>query len=101
LDEIRGSFPPPLGSCTSRFIGYFTAFLAIVGAGLAAAGLRLRVWNLITEDWRRECRDVGAMVFLRLGVRFAVLLAFVFSEASSASASRRSGAMIRSRRCSH
>ncbi len=62
-------------------MNYFTAFLIVAGAGLAAAGAALLVQKFVEADWRREHHDVGATVFLQLGVIFAVLLAFVFSEA--------------------
>ena len=62
-------------------MSYFIAFLIVAGSGLAAAGLALLVQKFVGTDWRREHHDVGATVFLQLGVIFAVLLAFVFSEA--------------------
>ncbi len=62
-------------------MSYFTAFLIIVGAGLAAGAATLFVQKFVAADWRREHHDVGSTVFLQLGVIFAVLLAFVFSEA--------------------
>ncbi len=62
-------------------MSYVTAFLIIFGAGLAAGAVTLLVQKFVAADLRREHHEVGATVFLQLGVIFAVLLAFVFSEA--------------------
>jgi hypothetical protein len=62
-------------------MGYEAAFLVIAAAGLAASGVTLFVQRFVAADLRREHHDVGSTVFLQLGVIFAVLLAFVFSEA--------------------
>ena len=62
-------------------MGYTAASLIIIGAGLAAAFTTFLVQKAVAADLRREHHEVGATVFLQLGVIFAVLLAFVFSEA--------------------
>ncbi len=62
-------------------MGYEAAFLVIAVAGLAASGVTLFVQRFVGIDLRREHHEVGSTVFLQLGVIFAVLLAFVFSEA--------------------
>ncbi len=62
-------------------MGYGAALFIIIGAGLAAASTTLLAHRFIATDLRREHHEVGATVFLQLGVIFAVLLAFVFSEA--------------------
>lgn len=48
--------------------------------GLAAI-TTITVQGRVEIDLRRRHHDVGSVVFLQLGVVFAVLLAFVFSEA--------------------
>jgi hypothetical protein len=62
-------------------MGYGAALLIILLVGLAAASATLWAQKTVNTDLRREHHDVGATVFLQLGVIFAVLLAFVFSEA--------------------
>jgi hypothetical protein len=62
-------------------MGYGTAILIILVVGLAAAAVTLVVQKAVATDLRREHHEVGSTVFLQLGVIFAVLLAFVFSEA--------------------
>jgi hypothetical protein len=62
-------------------MSYAAAILIVATAGLAAAGVTLFVQRFVAADLRREHHDVGSTVFLQLGVIFAVLLAFVFSEA--------------------
>ena len=62
-------------------MGYGTAILIILVVGLAAAAVTLVVQKSVATDLRREHHEVGSTVFLQLGVIFAVLLAFVFSEA--------------------
>src|SRR5579863_3470607 len=64
-------------------MGYGTAVLIILVVGLAAAAVTLVVQKGVATDLRREHHEVGSTVFLQLGVIFAVLLAFVFSEAWS------------------
>jgi hypothetical protein len=62
-------------------MGYGTAILIILVVGLAAAAVTLVAQKAVATDLRREHHEVGSTVFLQLGVIFAVLLAFVFSEA--------------------
>jgi hypothetical protein len=62
----------------------YADFILIVALSAAASmGLSLAVHRRVHIDTRRRHQEVGTMVFLQLGVLFAVLLAFVFSEAYS------------------
>jgi Protein of unknown function (DUF4239) len=59
----------------------YGAALALVVAGSAlAAAFAAIARRLVHVDLRRRHHEVGTAVFLQLGVVFAVLLAFVFSE---------------------
>jgi hypothetical protein len=59
----------------------YTAFSLIILLSAAAAVVFTRfIHRRVHVDLRRRHQDVGGMVFLQLGVLFAVLLAFVFSE---------------------
>ena len=58
-----------------------SAILIIGAAGIVAALGTFFVHSKIEVDIRRRHHEAGAVVFLQLGVIFAVLLAFVFSEA--------------------
>jgi hypothetical protein len=62
-------------------MSYSASIFIILAVGLAAAGATLWAQKKVTTDLRREHHEVGSTVFLQLGVIFAVLLAFVFSEA--------------------
>jgi hypothetical protein len=62
-------------------MSYFVFILIILVSVAAAAGFSYAVHRLVHVDTRRRHQDVGSAVFLQLGVLFAVLLAFVFSEA--------------------
>ena len=62
-------------------MSYAVAIFIILAAGSGAAGITLFVQKFVAADLRREHHEVGSTVFLQLGVIFAVLLAFVFSEA--------------------
>ena len=62
---------------------YADFILIVVLSGSAAIGLSYLVHRLVHIDTRRRHQEVGTAVFLQLGVLFAVLLAFVFSEAYS------------------
>jgi hypothetical protein len=64
-------------------VTYTDFILIVVGSGAAAVGLSYIVHRLVHIDTRRLHQEVGTTVFLQLGVLFAVLLAFVFSEAYS------------------
>lgn len=59
----------------------FAALLVILGAALGSAGLAWLVQRRVRAERRRHHHEVGGAVFAQLGVVFAVLLAFVFSEA--------------------
>lgn len=59
----------------------YTAAISIIVLAGAAAAFATGFLHHITEfDLRRHHHDVGSVVFLQLGVVFAVLLAFVFNE---------------------
>ena len=64
-------------------MSYAAFILSVVLSGLGAIGLSYLVHRLVHIDTRRRHQEVGTTVFLQLGVLFAVLLAFVFSEAYS------------------
>jgi Protein of unknown function (DUF4239) len=64
-------------------VTYAAFILIVVLSGAAAIGLSYAVHRRVHIDTRRRHQDVGTTVFLQLGVLFAVLLAFVFSEAYS------------------
>jgi hypothetical protein len=64
-------------------MGYPSAIAFVLLSMLAAAALSYSVHRLVQVDARRRHQEVGVTVFLQLGVLFAVLLAFVFSEAYS------------------
>jgi hypothetical protein len=59
---------------------YAGAISTIFIAGIAAAASAAFFHRLIEFDMRRHHHDVGSVVFLQLGVVFAVLLAFVFND---------------------
>ena len=61
-------------------MSYVTACLLVVLSALAAAAGSWVVSRTLHPDTRRRHHEVGNPVFLQLGVMFAVLLAFVFSE---------------------
>jgi Protein of unknown function (DUF4239) len=56
------------------------AITVILVCTLLAGGVSMAVHRSIRVDVRRRHHEVGTAVFLQLGVIFAVLLAFVFSE---------------------
>jgi Protein of unknown function (DUF4239) len=64
-------------------MSYSAAILVIASAALLAAFTTVIMQGVVAFDFRRLHHDVGSTVFLQLGVIFAVLLAFVFSEAWS------------------
>jgi hypothetical protein len=59
---------------------YATAMALVVAASVAAGALSLLVQWRIKLTHRKTHQEVGALVFLQLGVVFAVLLAFVVQE---------------------
>lgn len=61
-------------------MGYPAAILTIALAALAAALAAMLMQRVVDVEARRQHHEVGAAVFLQLGVVFAVLLAFVFNE---------------------
>ena len=62
-------------------MSYTAAILVVLLSSIAAGLVTMLVQRSVTLDLRRHHHDVGSVVFLQLGVVFAVLLAFVFSEA--------------------
>ncbi|MGH6812634.1 MAG: hypothetical protein ACREDM_09890, partial [Methylocella sp.] len=62
-------------------MSYAAAISTILIAGLLAAIATALLQRRVEIDLRRHHHEVGSVVFLQLGVVFAVLLAFVFSEA--------------------
>jgi hypothetical protein len=56
------------------------ALALILASTLLAGSMSLWVHRRVRVDLRRRHHEVGTAVFLQLGVIFAVLLAFVFSE---------------------
>jgi len=61
-------------------MSYLTAALIVVIAAAAAALASYIVSRVVSLEARLNHYAVGSQVFLQLGVMFAVLLAFVFSE---------------------
>jgi hypothetical protein len=61
-------------------MSYAVAILIIFFSTLTAACGSLVVYKSVGLDTRRRHHEVGNPVFLQVGVMFAVLLAFVFSE---------------------
>jgi hypothetical protein len=59
---------------------YAAAISIILISGIVAALITGLLHRLIEFDLRRHHHDAGSVVFLQLGVVFAVLLAFVFNE---------------------
>src|ERR1700730_5764760 len=62
-------------------MSYAAAVSTVLIAGIVAAFATALIHRRVEIDLRRLHHDVGSVVFLQLGVVFAVLLAFVFSEA--------------------
>jgi len=61
-------------------MGYRMALLIIGLAAIGGIALTFLVQTRVEIAFRRRHHDVGSTMFLQLGVVFAVLLAFVFSE---------------------
>jgi hypothetical protein len=61
-------------------MSYLTAALIVVISAAAAAVASYIVSRAVSLETRLDHHAVGSQVFLQLGVMFAVLLAFVFSE---------------------
>jgi Protein of unknown function (DUF4239) len=59
---------------------YAAAISIVLISGIVAALITGLLHHLIEFDLRRDHHDAGSVVFLQLGVVFAVLLAFVFNE---------------------
>jgi hypothetical protein len=61
-------------------LGYPAIVAVVLGVGVLAAILAWLTRRLVHIDVLRRHHEVGSTVFLQMGVMFAVLLAFVFSE---------------------
>ena len=61
-------------------MGYLSAILIVVASVVVSALGSFIVSRAVSLERRRGQHAVGSQVFLQLGVMFAVLLAFVFSE---------------------
>ncbi len=59
---------------------YGEAILILVLSSVAAGWVTSLVHRRIELEWRRHHHEVGSVIFLQLGVVFAVLLAFVCNE---------------------
>jgi hypothetical protein len=59
---------------------YYSVLLIVLGAGLIAGALSWTTRKFVRIEALRRHHEIGSAVFLQLGVVFAVLLAFVFSE---------------------
>lgn len=64
-------------------MSYWTMALVVLSAATVAGSLAWMVRRAVPIDALRRHHEMGAAVFLQLGVVFAVLLAFVFNEAWS------------------
>jgi Protein of unknown function (DUF4239) len=62
-------------------MSYVQALMVVIICGLGAVTLSYLVHRLVKVETRVRHQEVGTAVFLQLGVLYAVLLAFVFSEA--------------------
>jgi hypothetical protein len=62
-------------------MNYAQVLAVIVGCAMGAVTLSYVVHRLVKIDARVRHQDIGTAIFLQLGVLYAVLLAFVFSEA--------------------
>jgi hypothetical protein len=61
-------------------MSYSAAVLVILLIAIGAGAATIAVRHLLDLDIRRQQHEVGNPVYLQIGVVFAVLLAFVFSE---------------------
>lgn len=61
-------------------MGLGAALLVIIGSAIASGFLALAARQFVRLEVRRRHHEVGTAVFLQIGVIFAVLLAFVFSD---------------------
>ncbi len=59
---------------------YSAVILLVLGSGLIAGFLAWQIRRTVRLDALRRHHEVGSAVFLQLGVIYAVLIAFVFSE---------------------
>jgi len=62
-------------------MSYGLIVLVVIGTSVVAGTLALLVRRTVPVETLRRHHEMGAAVFLQLGVIFAVLLAFVFNEA--------------------
>ena len=61
-------------------MSYTAALLVILLIAIAAAAATIGARRILDIDIRRQHHEIGNPVYLQIGVVFAVLLAFVFSE---------------------
>jgi hypothetical protein len=61
-------------------MNYPTVAITVIGSGVAAGALAWVIRKQVRLEALRRHHEIGSAVFLQLGVIFAVLLAFVFSE---------------------
>jgi hypothetical protein len=61
-------------------MSYIEALFIVVLTAIASAMVTLFIRGALDLDFRRRHYDIGASIYLQLGVVFAVLLAFVFNE---------------------
>ncbi len=61
-------------------MSYSTVFLVVLGSGVLAGALAWLARRTFRLETLRRHHEIGGAVFLQLGVIYAVLLAFVFSE---------------------
>jgi len=61
-------------------IGYPMVAVIVLGSGVLAGGFAWLARRLVPIDVLKSHHEVGSAVFLQIGVVFAVMLAFVFSE---------------------
>ena len=61
-------------------LGYPAVAIIVIGTGIVAGGLAWLTRRWVHIDVLRRHHEIGSAVFLQIGVMFAVLLAFVFSE---------------------
>ncbi len=61
-------------------MSYFLVAVVVLGAGFLAGGLAWTARTMFRLEALRQHHEIGSAVFLQLGVIYAVLLAFVFSE---------------------
>ena len=74
--------PPPISADArlKQHMSYLTACLIVILSTVAASGASNILRRRLQLEARRRHHDVGNPIFLQLGLLFAVLLAFVYSD---------------------